>query len=171
MAELKRLNEKDLFKQVGQKATEIEDALNALAELDFAWACGELSASMQATRPQISKQPDLALKQARHPILVAGGGIKLVPNDLVLDADRRVLILTGPNTGGKTVALKTAGLCTLMGLCRGCTSQQSPSRLFPGHPPFFQTSATNRALTAVSPPSVVTSPTCVLYLMERGPAP
>ncbi len=104
-----------LSKQVGDHAPEIRTSQAALVELDLAVAAGHLSKELDASEPRISDAPELALKAARHPLLCLQG-VEVVPNDLVVGPDRRVLVVTGPNTGGKTVALKTAGLCVLMGL-------------------------------------------------------
>ena len=104
-----------LSQRVGQYADDLIKSIETLTVLDFSWACGELSAKMEASQPTISKKSELDLKGARHPILKLSG-VDVVPNDIALDPARSTLVLTGPNTGGKTVALKTVGLCTLMGL-------------------------------------------------------
>lgn len=104
-----------LSAQVGEVAGEIEASVDLLAELDLALACGALSKAMDATSPVVDDADGLRLKQARHALLVLDG-VRVIPNDLVLGGGQRALVITGPNTGGKTVALKTAGLCTLLAL-------------------------------------------------------
>ncbi|MBI4506074.1 MAG: endonuclease MutS2 [Chloroflexi bacterium] len=86
--------------------------LNILAEIDLALAKARLAEATDAHEPELGAGPDgwTDLRQARHPLL----GRQAVPIDLRLGPDFRVLVVTGPNTGGKTVALKTAGLLTLM---------------------------------------------------------
>lgn len=101
--------------QVGERARELRASQEALAQLDLAWAAGLLSKELDGSCPTLVDDGRLLLKRARHPLLVLGG-VEVVPNDLALDRRQQVLVVTGPNTGGKTVALKTAGLATLMAL-------------------------------------------------------
>ncbi len=79
--------------------------------LDFIFAKGALALSMKASLPVMTTGEPLHLRKARHPLLSAK---TVVPIDIELDADTRQLIITGPNTGGKTVTLKTVGLLSLM---------------------------------------------------------
>lgn len=104
-----------LSRRVGEHARALTEAQDALALLDLAWAAGLLSAELEASAPTLVDEPHLLLKAARHPLLLLGG-VKVVPNDLRLGGGQQVLVVTGPNTGGKTVALKTAGLSVLMAL-------------------------------------------------------
>ncbi|MDE5563959.1 MAG: Smr/MutS family protein, partial [Oscillospiraceae bacterium] len=84
------------------------------AELNYYFAKANYAASLKAVRPAISDDGVLELKKARHPLLDQS---KAVPIDLALGEHHNALIVTGPNTGGKTVALKTAGLLTAMTMC------------------------------------------------------
>jgi DNA mismatch repair protein MutS2 len=110
-----------------------------LARLDLRQAIARLSVSLDAVVPELADEPSLALHDARHPLLVAAKkGAKdaptVVPIDLRLPEECHTLIISGPNTGGKTVALKTAGLLVLMaraGLPIPCAPG---SRLFPFAP-------------------------------------
>jgi len=86
--------------------------LETLTELDFIFAKGELSVSMKASRPTFNTEGRINIKQARHPLLTVA---KVVPIDIYLGEDFTTLLITGPNTGGKTVSLKTLGLFSLMG--------------------------------------------------------
>lgn len=87
--------------------------LETLVKLDFVFAKGKLSADMNAVEPGINTQGYLILCKAKNPLL---NQEECVPLDLKLGGSQRGIIITGPNTGGKTVAIKTAGLFTLMAL-------------------------------------------------------
>ncbi|MCI9625120.1 MAG: endonuclease MutS2 [Lachnospiraceae bacterium] len=83
-----------------------------LTELDFIFAKASLAKSMKASRPLFNTKGQIHIKDGRHPLLDPK---KVVPVTIRLGADFDLLIVTGPNTGGKTVSLKTVGLLTLMG--------------------------------------------------------
>lgn len=99
--------------------TEQEDALrqnlDTLVKLDFIFAKGKLSADMYGKEPEINTDRYLYLKEARHPLLDKES---CIPLDFEIGGERRGVIITGPNTGGKTVAIKTVGLFSLMA-CSG----------------------------------------------------
>ncbi len=95
---------------VGQNGEEILYSYQILGELDFINAKAKLSIKMKAVEPQINEQGIIHLYKARHPLLKN----KVVPIDIELGEKFEILIITGPNTGGKTVTLKTVGLLTLM---------------------------------------------------------
>ena len=95
---------------VGTYAAEIKANLEIMAELDFIFAKGKLSLKMNGFEPILNENGEIYLKKARHPLL----GEKAVPIDLDMDSELRGIIVTGPNTGGKTVTLKIAGLFVLM---------------------------------------------------------
>lgn len=84
------------------------------AELNLYFAKSNLGAKMRATVPEMSDDGILELKKARHPLIDPE---KVVPVDISVGRDYSTLIVTGPNTGGKTVLLKTAGLLTAMAMC------------------------------------------------------
>ena len=83
-----------------------------LSELDFIFAKASLALSMNAAKPEYIKDRILEIRKARHPFIDAK---KVVPIDIKLGEDYTLLIVTGPNTGGKTVSLKTTGLLAMMG--------------------------------------------------------
>ena len=85
-----------------------------LVRLDLIFARGQLSYRMNATRPEIRRSGGVSLRHARHPLLDSG---KAMPITIELGQTFDTLVITGPNTGGKTVSLKTLGLLTLMAQC------------------------------------------------------
>ena len=85
-----------------------------LVRLDLIFARGQLSYKMNATRPEIRRDGSICLRYARHPLLDSG---RAVPITIELGQKFDTLVITGPNTGGKTVSLKTLGLLTLMAQC------------------------------------------------------
>lgn len=90
----------------------------ALTELDFRYSCARLCHSLGSHVPRIVEKPVLKLTSARHPLLILrlGKPSAVVPFDLELGFEERIILLSGPNTGGKTVLMKAAGLLTLMAL-------------------------------------------------------
>ena len=87
---------------------------DTLVHLDLIFARGQLSYKMDAVRPEVRRDGAIRLRKARHPLLDAK---KAVPIDIELGEAFDTLVITGPNTGGKTVSLKTLGLLTLMTQC------------------------------------------------------
>jgi DNA mismatch repair protein MutS2 len=112
----------ELTEAVRQVAPALQDLIDGLAELDLVFARAELADRMDAVEPVVDGSRTVAIEAARHPLLIVQGwdatadrpGRPVVPIDLHLDAARPVLVITGPNAGGKTVALKTLGLLALM---------------------------------------------------------
>jgi DNA mismatch repair protein MutS2 len=86
----------------------------ALIDLDVIMAKARLSVKYGGICPHISVNKQLHLKNAKHPLLILQGMKDVVGNDIILGGSARTMIVTGPNTGGKTVLLKTAGLLSLM---------------------------------------------------------
>lgn len=101
---------RDLAAQVGTSAQEIVWAYEAIGRVDFAAAKALLAEQMRAPKPKIRSDGALRFNQARHPLLTGD----VVPIDVWLGDEFTTLVITGPNTGGKTVTLKTVGLLTLM---------------------------------------------------------
>lgn len=98
---------------IAEDAEGIRRDFDIISNLDFAFAKGKLSLKMHATKPEITDDGVTELKKARHPLI---DDKKVVPTDIYLGEKFDTLVITGPNTGGKTVALKTLGLLTLMAL-------------------------------------------------------
>ena len=98
---------------------ELADNQRLLGRLDLRQAIARLAVEIDAVVPELTERPCLQLRDARHPLLVSARRASdtaptPIPIDLLLDEDSQALIISGPNTGGKTVALKTAGLLVLM---------------------------------------------------------
>ncbi len=102
----------ELSNQTAVHIEEIEENFTLLTKLDFIFAKAMLSRSYKGSEPILNQQGIIHLKQARHPLLNPD---HVVPSNIHLGEDFTLLIVTGPNTGGKTVSLKTVGLLTLMG--------------------------------------------------------
>lgn len=100
-----------LSAQIAPEAEAIEDNLAILAQLDFAFSKASLAKQMDGCMPKMNREGRLNIVQGRHPLIDPQ---KVVPLDIRLGNDFTTLIITGPNTGGKTVTLKTTGLFTLM---------------------------------------------------------
>lgn len=104
----------DLSAQCAAIKEKLISSYNAACELDLYFSKANLAADMKATQPQISDDGEIILKKARHPLIDPN---KVVPVSLSIGKDYNALVITGPNTGGKTVVLKTVGLLTLMTMC------------------------------------------------------
>ncbi len=102
---------RELSDKVRDKTREIKINEETLSIVDFIFAKGKFALDLEANKPKLNNKGYLNLKKARHPLLDPK---KVVPIDIYLGKDFTSLVITGPNTGGKTVTLKTVGLCTLM---------------------------------------------------------
>ncbi len=114
------LEEKDEIQKIltelsalaGEHVSELADNQKIMTLLDFIFAKAELAMDMNATEPVFNEDHYISIRKGRHPLLDKK---KVVPIDIHLGKDFDLLVITGPNTGGKTVSLKTVGLLTLMG--------------------------------------------------------
>lgn len=111
--EIERILEQ-LSQQVGARADQILESFQYAVQLDLIFAKANLAYRMKAVLPKMNDQGRILVKQGRHPLIDKH---KVVPIDISLGMDFDTLMITGPNTGGKTVALKTLGLFTLMAMC------------------------------------------------------
>ncbi|MCD8124344.1 MAG: endonuclease MutS2 [Lachnospiraceae bacterium] len=101
-----------LSERVAENPEALTEDFRVLTHLDFVFAKAQLSRQYKGTEPLFNRERRIHIKQGRHPLLAAK---KVVPIDIWLGKDFDLLVITGPNTGGKTVTLKTLGLFTLMG--------------------------------------------------------
>lgn len=101
-----------LTELVAENADVMEANLNIITHLDFVFAKSELSLKMNGSEPKFNNNGIIDIRKGRHPLL---NEKEVVPIDIHLGKTFNTLLITGPNTGGKTVALKTLGLFTLMG--------------------------------------------------------
>ena len=104
----------ELSAEAAARREDIQWDYDALVHLDMIFARGQLSYKMDAMRPEVRRDGAIRLRRARHPLLDPK---KAVPIDIELGDTFDTLVITGPNTGGKTVSLKTLGLLTLMTQC------------------------------------------------------
>lgn len=113
LAERQEINRilSSLSREVAKETEIILENLNTMAFIDFSFACGKLARDMGATRPELNDKGFTDIKQARHPLIDRKAA---VPIDIRLGDGYRLLLITGPNTGGKTVSMKTLGLLSLM---------------------------------------------------------
>ena len=102
----------NLSERAAEESESILEDLKLLTKLDFIFARAQLSKSYNGSEPDFNDEGIVNIKKGRHPLLDKH---KVVPIDIRLGDDFNLLIITGPNTGGKTVSLKTVGLFTLMG--------------------------------------------------------
>ena len=103
-----------LTAECAMRADSISEGWRVCTILNLYFAKSEFAARIKATAPVISDDGVIELKKARHPLIDPG---RVVPVDISIGEDYNALIITGPNTGGKTVSLKTTGLLTLMTMC------------------------------------------------------
>jgi len=103
----------ELSGQVGEHRQELSINVEAMVHYDFVFAKAKYSRSMDMRAVRLNDSNNIRIRQGRHPLL----GQTAVPLDFNIGQDYRALVITGPNTGGKTVALKTVGLLTLMVQC------------------------------------------------------
>jgi DNA mismatch repair protein MutS2 len=106
-----------ITEELREERATLEAMAARVGQLDFIAAKARLAIAQNAIEPRVNNSGRLALKNARHPLLEASlkaQGAPIVPISMDLDADRRVMVVSGPNAGGKTVVLKTAGLLSLM---------------------------------------------------------
>ena len=116
----------DLRERVGCEITRIQDLARWIATVDTFASLADLADDRRYVRPVMDNSKTLSLIRCRHPVVeVMSLDEPFVPNDIVLDDDRRLVILTGPNMAGKSTVMRTAALCVLMAQIGGFVPAQA----------------------------------------------
>ncbi|ASK63022.1 endonuclease MutS2 [Virgibacillus phasianinus] len=102
---------RELTEHIASEEICLTENVEVLGKIDFMFARAKLGQSMKASMPKMNDQGIIKLQQARHPLIPIE---EVVANDIEIGEDYTSIVITGPNTGGKTVTLKMVGLCTLM---------------------------------------------------------
>lgn len=118
---------RDLSQQIGGQQDILQENLSVLADFDFTFAKAKLAEDMDAQQPVMNREGRAHLRQARHPLIPRD---RVVPIDIELGDAYTMLLITGPNTGGKTVSMKTFGLLVLMAQS-GCFLPTAPDSTLP----------------------------------------
>ena len=118
---------RDLSRQIGGQQDILQENLSVLADFDFTFAKAKLAEDMDAQQPIMNREGRAHLRQARHPLIPRD---RVVPIDIELGDAYTMLLITGPNTGGKTVSMKTFGLLVLMAQS-GCFLPTAPDSTLP----------------------------------------
>ncbi|KAA3632643.1 MAG: endonuclease MutS2 [Calditrichaeota bacterium] len=107
---------KALTKEIGSRSESILQNIDILGQLDCIHACASFSNEIQGNAPKILDEPQFNLMKSKHPLLMVQFADKsqVIANDINLDDNRQAILITGPNTGGKTILLKTVGLSVLL---------------------------------------------------------
>lgn len=129
-AEVRRILQ-ELTAEIGRRAGALMENTRMIGRLDFLHAAALFSIQIGGNAPEIVDDAVVSLVDARHPLLIVqlGETAKVIPTDIALGDGRQVVLVTGPNTGGKTVVLKTIGLSVLMALAGLHISADEKSRI------------------------------------------
>ena len=122
-----------LTAEISKQSAILQENCRILGAIDFAFAKAKLAKDMAANRPELSREGRTDLKQARHPFIAKD---KVVPIDIRIGEDYRMLLITGPNTGGKTVSMKTLGTMVLLAQS-GCYLPTAPDPVIAVYPNIY----------------------------------
>src|SRR5690606_10513967 len=104
----------DVLETVAEQLAPLQDAAQALAELDVLSNFAERATSLRFTAPEFTGQPGFEVEEGRHPVVEQLLDEPFVPNNLLIDNQRRMLVITGPNMGGKSTYMRQAALIALL---------------------------------------------------------
>src|SRR5690554_4409866 len=104
----------DVLEAVAEQLAPLQDAAQALAELDVLSNFAERATTLHFTAPEFSNSPGLEIEEGRHPVVEQLLDAPFVPNNLLMDAQRRMLVVTGPNMGGKSTYMRQTALIALL---------------------------------------------------------
>ncbi len=121
---------KELTREIASQEQAIASNYRRLVDLDVAFAQAAFGHSLDATSIELPTTPTIDLRQARHPLVNPPQGGKVVANDIQFEESTCILLISGPNAGGKTVVLKTLGLCLLFAKAGLLVPVHKKSRLF-----------------------------------------
>ncbi|TVP59873.1 MAG: DNA mismatch repair protein MutS [Halomonadaceae bacterium] len=107
----------ELLERIVEDLVALQDSARALAETDVLCTFAERAQTLRFHRPQLTDSPGLEITQGRHPVVEALLETPFVPNDLHLDDQRRMLVITGPNMGGKSTYMRQTALIALLAYC------------------------------------------------------
>ncbi len=119
-----------LLEQLSGALPALQQLAAALAELDTLAALAERAQALNWRRPELSDTPGIDIREGRHPVVESTLGAPFVPNDLLLDESRRLLIITGPNMGGKSTYMRQTALIVLLA-CAGSFVPAQAARIGP----------------------------------------
>lgn len=104
----------NLLQQLAEDVPKLRQSANAIAELDVLTCFAERATTLNYNAPELSEKPGLTIRGGRHPVVEKTLDVPFVPNDVGLDSDRRMLIITGPNMGGKSTYMRQTIIIALM---------------------------------------------------------
>ena len=122
-----------LSAEINKNSGTLAENCRILGDLDFAFAKARLAQMMEANRPELNREGRTDLREARHPFIAKD---KVVPIDIRIGEDYRMLLITGPNTGGKTVSMKTLGMMVLLAQS-GCYLPTAPDPVIAVYPNIY----------------------------------
>jgi len=115
----------ELLERIAEDLPALQDSARALAEIDVLSNFAERAQTLRFARPELTETPGIEIQQGRHPVVEALLDDPFVPNDLHLDAKRRMLIITGPNMGGKSTYMRQTALIALLAYTGSCVPAES----------------------------------------------
>lgn len=119
-----------LLETLSESIHALQNSADAIAQIDVLTNFAQRAWQLELSQPELSDQPGLSIKDGRHPVVEATLDVPFTPNDVQLDASRRMLIITGPNMGGKSTYMRQTAIITLLAHC-GCFVPAKHARLGP----------------------------------------